>query len=103
MLIIFPIVVMSCKNSSDEKSGAEDQSSICQGSFEDYTEIDHLKNYEKISGTAIYLEGNYEPAYRITQLKEREKTLILFKRISVDDVKEAMSPIILWIHFKLMS
>lgn len=85
MLSVVLIVVMGCKDNSDGKEPSGDQASIFDRSFKDYTEIDQLKEYEKVVDTVLYVEGNYNPAYRISQLEEGEKTLILFTRISVDE------------------
>ena len=66
--------------SQTSKWGVEEKS------FTDYRELESFKNYEKVSDTAFAVSG-YDNTHRITFLRNKKTTMILFSEVSLDDMR----------------
>lgn len=77
------LILMSCKNSSDEETVAMEEESVFEQSFKDHKEVAFLADYEKVSDTSM-TGGGFEDLYKLTELKKGKTTLVLFKKINKD-------------------
>lgn len=83
-IFLILLLLAACKEKTEEKPAEMSESSIFGRSYQDYTEIGSLKDYQKVSDTVIYGEA-YEPGFRLTGLKNENHNLVLFSTISLDE------------------
>jgi hypothetical protein len=82
ILIIFTLLVLaSCGNTAVKKNH-----SLIGMEFQEFRQINQLKNYIKVSDTAIY-ENNMEPKYGILHLQNESTNLVVFKSSTLDSIQ----------------
>lgn len=81
------ILLTACKEKTEEKPAEMTETTIFDRYYQNYTELDYLRDYQKVSDTIIYGEA-YEPGFRLTELKKEGRNLVLFSTISLDEEGE---------------
>jgi len=85
---LLSLLILSCGNSKKTTPKASEEFNLIGSSYYNYREIPFLKNYTKVSDTAftaIEYKKEYDNTHRITELKEKLHTLILFNKVTLDD------------------
>lgn len=77
-LVLTLIIFVSCNNQTEKNNN-----SIIGIKFQNYNQINQLKNYTKVSDTVIY-ENNTDPKCGILHLRDKKSNLVVFKGISHD-------------------
>ena len=77
-LILITVVLLRCNNQTDKPNN-----SIIGMTFQNYKQINQLKDYTKISDTIID-EKNIDPKYGIIHLRDDTNNLVVFSDISLD-------------------
>lgn len=95
------MLLTGCKSANEEQRSDSDEKSIFSRSFQDFPEIDFLNDYQKVSDTSIYGES-YIPQYKITRFKKENHTLILFRRITLDNKRKEHYTIVDTIQLALL-
>lgn len=93
--IFLTLLVLSCKEQKEgEKIVTETDPTIFNGVYMDFREMDALEGYEKVTDTSIFIEGNYDPAFRLTELKNKQHTLVLFSKSTVNEELKEIKKVI---------
>ena len=96
---IWPILMMllmfSCKEQKEgEKIVTEPDPTIFNGVYMDFREMDEFEGYKKVTDTTVYVEGNLDPAFRLTHLKNERHNLVLFSKITVNEDLQEMKKVV---------
>lgn len=81
LLVFFTAISCNTKKSEVKEEGKKEANPLKQ-SFKDYRELTFLEGYNKVSDTS-FSEGG-DATHRITELKNKFETLILFNQITRD-------------------
>ncbi len=81
LFIFASLILVNCGNKSTIKND-----SIIGREFQNFKQINQLKNYAKVSDTTIY-DNNIEPLYKILHLQDKSNNLIIFKSIILDSIR----------------
>lgn len=77
-LILTTIIFLSCNKQTEKKNN-----SMIGLTFQNYTQVNQLKDFNKISDTIIY-ENNIDPIFDILHLRDNTNDLVVFSNITFD-------------------